>query len=380
MPSQEYITHFNESILVAILTCMFLASVVCVVITRLLTKLAMVRVLKIDDYLVILATLLAGAQSAAVLVQCSNGLGKQVDTLSERQISIFLKFEYAANVLFVASLLFAKLSVGAAIKTLLMPPERRKMVLAVEVCVLLWAVSAIMTFLFQCKLPTPWDHVKGACINRIAFWTYFSVGNIVTDLGLIAVMAHAVRHIQLSWSKMAMVVVVFGSRILVVPAVICQVYFSYKGFHSGDITFGTWKSTVLIQVVQCLSLTTACVPYFKKFFESLISGGLDMRQRNAADRSGYYLSDASGQSTGQQMVDVSKSGRDSTTAAAAKQGVPGMRRAKRARRSWCTRRGTCTKEEGKSRALDAFCVSTFVGRSAMRALIDILLPPLLQAS
>lgn len=56
---------------------------------------------------------------------------------------------------------------------------------------------------------------------------------------------------------------------------------------SNDPTFDMWQATLLIQVVQCLSLVTVCVPVLKPFLDSLESGQLradDLRRQN---KSGY---------------------------------------------------------------------------------------------
>lgn len=51
-----------------------------------------------------------------------------------------------------------------------------------------------------------------------------------------------------------------------------------------------WQAVVATQVVQCLSIVTACVPYLKPFLDSLESGQMradDLRRRGKTGVSGY---------------------------------------------------------------------------------------------
>lgn len=286
--AQELITSSDKTPLVKILTWMFLAISVLAAIARITTKLSMVGKLRWDDYLTSISALAAIGQSVAVSFQCGDGFGQHIDMLNENQVSAILKSEHAANIFFIASLFFAKFSVIIFIKSL--AQFYKRVVFCLEIGIILWAVSALIITLFQCKLPEPWNYLGNSCIDRVAFWTYFSITNILTDCALIAVMILIASRIQTSSSKKILVMGVFGSRIFVVPAVACQIYFSNKSLNSTDPTFAMWQAVVVAEIVQCLSIVTACVPYLKPFLDSLESGQLradDLRRRGKTGVSGY---------------------------------------------------------------------------------------------
>ena len=58
----------------------------------------------------------------------------------------------------------------------------------------------------------------------------------------------------------------------VVPAIVCQIYYSDKAMKSTDPTFDMWQPAVAILVVQALSILTLCIPFIRPFLESLESG------------------------------------------------------------------------------------------------------------
>lgn len=57
-----------------------------------------------------------------------------------------------------------------------------------------------------------------------------------------------------------------------------------------DPAFDPWRTTISNQLVQCLSIATACIPYLKPFLDSLESGLLrvdDMRRRGGIIADSY---------------------------------------------------------------------------------------------
>ena len=55
-----------------------------------------------------------------------------------------------------------------------------------------------------------------------------------------------------------------------------------------DLTFDLWQPTICMEIVQCVSLTTACIPYLQPFLLSLESGflwGDDYRRQSVKNSS-----------------------------------------------------------------------------------------------
>ncbi|KAM5349863.1 hypothetical protein ACJ41O_006368 [Fusarium nematophilum] len=289
-PPQKVITDNNKAPLVQVLTLMFMVIAVLACFVRTGTKIHMIKTLRVDDILTIVATVLAVAQSIAVYIACEHGLGKHFDTLSSSDADSFFKSQYATDTMFMASVFCCKLSGTISLRMFTLK-NRKKIVYACEAIVGAWGLTAIGVNLFQCGLPTPWlytDYTK--CINRTAFWTYYSVANIVTDFAIVILMCQSVARIHTSWSKKILVMGVFGSRILVTPAIAVQIYFSNKAFPSTDFTFSIWEAAIAIQLVQCLAILTVCIPNFKVFLDSVESGQIridDLRRKGKSSSNGY---------------------------------------------------------------------------------------------
>ncbi|KAF5242167.1 hypothetical protein FANTH_8799 [Fusarium anthophilum] len=288
--NQRIITDNNKSPLIQVLSLMFLVIAILSCFVRAGTKLYMTKTLRVDDILIIVATVLAVCQTAIVFNACEHGLGQHFEVLSASDRDTFFKSQYATNTMLIASLLCCKLS-GTMSLRIMAPKSQKWIIIACEAVVGVWGITALLVNFFQCQLPTPWLYGdKDKCINLKAFWTYYSTANIITDIVIVIIMAENVVKIQTSWSKKILVMSVFGSRIFVTPAIAAQIHYSNKAFDSADHSFSIWPASITIQLVQCLAILTVCLPNFKPFLDSLESGQIrvdDMRRQGKSSSNGY---------------------------------------------------------------------------------------------
>ena len=72
-----------------------------------------------------------------------------------------------------------------------------------------------------------------------------------------------------------------------------QLVYLRRASGSEDFTYRVWPAVLCNQLVQDLSIITACVPYIKPFLESLESGMIrtdDLRRRGVTAAYGYNSS------------------------------------------------------------------------------------------
>jgi hypothetical protein len=167
----------------------------------------------------------------------------------------------------------------------------------------LWMAGTVLSLAFQCPLPHPWAfmslHAIQCKANSGGLYYSFGVIDILTDLIIVATPAIIVWNVRISRGQRCTVIGVFASRLAVC---ICSALFlaSLPAFvHSSDrswdaVTPQTWK-----QVIQCLSIITACVPCMRPFLASLESGFMDSSMRGVLGTtygggSGQYGGDKKG--------------------------------------------------------------------------------------
>ena len=102
-----------------------------------------------------------------------------------------------------------------------------------------------------------------------------------------------VAHLKLKFSRKAVVVACFAPRILVVGAALARVIYLFPITPHNDPQFKLWAPAVISQLQVCLSISTACIPYMKPFFEGVEAGvwrADDLRR----SKSGYGYGPRSG--------------------------------------------------------------------------------------
>ncbi|KAM5381190.1 hypothetical protein ACJZ2D_003106 [Fusarium nematophilum] len=296
---REHETPFNKAPVVRAIAALLMVITILSALTRIVTRLATVRSLKVDDILVAAATVVSIAQSIAVISQGFNGLGK-LHGHTTYQVSAILKAQYASDALFLIALLLAKLSATRTIWGMV-PWKRRYVILLTEGLIALWASSSVVASLFQCSLPNPWDYIEGQCFNRLAFWIYVGALNMVTDLAITAIIVEMLIGLKLSGAKKTLVIGVFASRVLIIPPIIYHLYYYKRAVESDNPIFYMWEPVVLLQVIQCLSVMATCLPYLKPLLDSLadsaylITGDLragDSKSRSRSNPEAYGPSSA----------------------------------------------------------------------------------------
>ncbi|KAL6920652.1 hypothetical protein FSST1_004678 [Fusarium sambucinum] len=272
--AREHETPFNKSPVVRAVSMILMVVTVFSVFIRLLTRLAAVKRLKFstfftsDEIMILTAMIFAIAQSTVVYLQGSNGLGRL--DVSSSQVSSILKSQLGSDVLFFITLGLSKLSAMTTIWN--MSPLSHKKILSIQILIGGWAISAVLVRSFACSLASPWDYINGRCINMVAFWIYVDAVNIATDLLITAFTLGIMAHLQMPMGTKAMVVGVFGSRILTIPPTISHIVYYNHALKSSNPIFDMWMSTIINQVIQCLGVMTTCIPFWWRFLKSLESG------------------------------------------------------------------------------------------------------------
>ncbi|KAI2643650.1 hypothetical protein GGS21DRAFT_28236 [Xylaria nigripes] len=282
MPRRDEFPSDRKDKLVQILSLFLLLLGTLTVLIRLGTKYVLKRGFRLDDKLVVLAEVTLIAQTVTIILGASQGLGRAETSLSEQAIDNILKAEYASIPLLLAALSIIKWSLLELIYHLSPNLTHQRVSLVIAVLVAIWLVSGVSTSLFQCALPTPWDHrtKESHCFDRKAWWTYVVAVNVTTELGIVSLYFSILRPLQVSLIRKTVVLAVFSARLLVVVAAIIQLVAFHRAEDqtSGGVTYSLWFPTLFNQVLAAVSVVTACLPYLKPFMESVELDIIEIRE------------------------------------------------------------------------------------------------------
>ncbi|KAL1983175.1 hypothetical protein VTN96DRAFT_425 [Rasamsonia emersonii] len=282
----------NRTPIVNVLTWFLLTAAVLSVITRLGTKYFIRGRLSPDDYIICVSLLFCALQSICVSVATGNRYGQPIDRMSADQINAVLKSSYAADLLYIASLFLSKLSVTTFVKMVVSVFSEHKTSWVLMALLAVWGLTSEFAAALQCQPPRTWDFINHRCFNRAAWWNYFDVSNIVTEIVIIAHPTSIVFRLHTSLRNKVVATICFLTRLCVIVAIVCALVYRNRTIIAPDPMFDTWPVAVCVQVVQSLSIATACSPQFKPFLESLQSSGLRLyelpNRKNRTDSDSRY--------------------------------------------------------------------------------------------
>ncbi|MCJ1233180.1 hypothetical protein MMC14_001135 [Varicellaria rhodocarpa] len=257
----------NDGVLVSIITWFLLVTSTLAIVSRLSTKRAVSRNFHTDDVLAVLALVFSIGAGVAVSVQDANGLGMHIGDLTDRQKELFAKSSYAADLLFIATLCFAKLSMIALFHLITRRKKCRLLSTSLGVFTTIWATISLITAAFACHVPFTWNIFGPHCYNKVHYWYTFGIISIITDTALVLLSAYMVLALQMSTRKKILLLSCFGARSIDIVATATQLRYT-SAFNSSDFTKTLWPFVLITQIIQCTTIITSCVPYLRPFIDA----------------------------------------------------------------------------------------------------------------
>lgn len=118
-----------------------------------------------------------------------------------------------------------------------------------------------------------------------------------TDVAIIMLSINLVAYVKVKLSRKIIAVACFAPRLLVIGAALARLVYLFPVTPRDNPAFNLWVPTICTQVQVCLSISTACIPYMKLFFEGeearadrldeLRRKGLTSHDFNILPESGY---------------------------------------------------------------------------------------------
>ncbi|KAH7323733.1 hypothetical protein BKA65DRAFT_407465 [Rhexocercosporidium sp. MPI-PUGE-AT-0058] len=247
--------------------------VLCVL-TRVISKYTIVRRATVDDGLILATMVIAGLHTIMLSSMVANGLGTPQSTLSDNELISVEKFGYTSQLLYILALALGKLSTVVYLRAL--SPVARFAIVnqIIEAFVVLWAFVTEFAIAFQCALPTPWATITSKCFNTVIFWNVTGVLDIITDIAIIILPAYLVWRVQMPTSKKALVVIVFGFRVFIIPLTIWRLQILNTDARPSvvDQILHLYRAYLATTVQLNFAIVAACIPFLKPFMESMNSG------------------------------------------------------------------------------------------------------------
>ncbi|KAE8350628.1 hypothetical protein BDV28DRAFT_35225 [Aspergillus coremiiformis] len=222
----------------------------------------------------LLSTLLSSIVSGAtVSLAATRGLGQSslsaVD--SENQLSGLQQAIYISDIFHVLTLGLGKIALMALFGMILSGTGRTGVALIVEGFLILWTVTMMIAISLECHPPEVWNLVSGTCLDA-ALWTYFGATNIVIEALLLLIPSVVVYRLHMQLRKRLVVIGCFSVRILDIIVSAIQLHYVEAFDARSSLPVDLWPWIMCSQVLQTVTIISACVPYLREFLEAFPSG------------------------------------------------------------------------------------------------------------
>ncbi|KAF6222086.1 hypothetical protein HO133_001172 [Letharia lupina] len=245
----------------AVISIVFTFVAICLVCSRLASRLTTGRKLHEDDYAIIASVVFSIGLGISNVVSVAHGAGKVSTSLPPEDLRMALQAFWAAQILYKFTITLTKTSICLLYLRIFTTKKFRQTVHIIMGYVILYSFASIIATIVQCTpLERIWDHaVPGTCINLTAFWYANASANIIGDFLILALPMPVVRSLQLPQRQR------LG---LVMPVSVCitsilRMTTLKTGSKAKDQIYGTLNSTIWTTIEANTAIICACLPMLK---------------------------------------------------------------------------------------------------------------------
>ncbi|KAK6213539.1 integral membrane protein [Colletotrichum tabaci] len=241
-----------------------------IVLLRLLSRWIVASGLQLDDWMTLVAAVLLGATLGCVVTTANLGFGLHYWNVNAANAQLILQLYFAVQMLYIAVLVLAKLSIVALFARLF--PDRKFQVVNKLVMVFLIGHGVVFLFVigFECTpISGIWDRtIPRKCVNLNAVAVASSVLSIVEDIAILAMPIQQLSKLQLGLKKKIAVGFMLSLGSFACITSIVRLRWLMMFVESYDTTWDnvdivTWSMAEISCALMCGSLP-ALRPLFKK--------------------------------------------------------------------------------------------------------------------
>ncbi|KAH9897266.1 hypothetical protein F4778DRAFT_793852 [Xylariomycetidae sp. FL2044] len=301
--------HDNKANILVGVVCLVCSIATVAVGLRFYTRGIIIKQIGADDYLVLVAMLLALATGISQCINTRNGLGKHTwDLAGPQEIMDYLQGFYVSITLYNAGLMLVKLTFLMQYYRVLPVKKMRTICIVAMVIIGSWSLSQVLVGIFICDpIPGFWNSSLNAkCIPNLPQWYINAAGNIATDVAIFVLPLPVLGHLNLPKAQRLVLIGIFSLGFFTCAISVIRIKYLKQGgdFSYENVEGSSWSITEL-----CSGVTCACLPTLRPLVSKWIPS-LSTRlhkSKSSKRRSGSHATDAErghtrGSSTGSNVL------------------------------------------------------------------------------
>ncbi|MCJ1282374.1 hypothetical protein MMC26_001697 [Xylographa opegraphella] len=242
-----------------------------------------------DDFVILLALVLALGPLALTLYLVSHNFGQHAEVAGAPSVLTFYKCLYAFEILYPLPIAATKFSILFYYSRIFQVPSFQIPLYLVAGLIGCWVLYVEGAAMFSyVPVNAMWDpSVTGRCINIHSFFIGIAVPNIVTDIALLTMPLPYIWWLQVAWPKKIAVILVFtlGGFVAVVSIIRLTVLLNLT---NQDVTWTYVPTCIWTNIEVHIGIVSASVPAFWPLPRAVATGSV----HPASPRDGQHSSAA----------------------------------------------------------------------------------------
>ncbi|KJR90040.1 uncharacterized protein SPSK_06295 [Sporothrix schenckii 1099-18] len=280
--SRDGESKVTEIIAIITVSCALTSTLV---VLRVVTRTFIVRAFGPDDWVLVVAQVLAIAAAVAIGLEQHFGMGRHVWTIED--LVPYTKSFYSSILVYNAALVLVKVSIVLMYRRIFVGTWLQRANLAALVFLTAWGI-ALVSFLSMLCLPIQllWDPtVKGHCIDFVPAFFAPAVINLITDLTVFILPLPAIRQLQLPLRQKIILAFILCLGLFTCIISIVRLSTLDAAATSSDTTWDNTGAALWSYLELTVAIIAACLPtlrpFVSRFFPRLISSGGSNDQHSA---------------------------------------------------------------------------------------------------
>ncbi|OJJ34696.1 hypothetical protein ASPWEDRAFT_112184 [Aspergillus wentii DTO 134E9] len=259
-----------------------------VVTLRILSRIFIFRKVRLDDYLIIIASLLSWGFIGIGLAAVHNGLGHHMSDIDLADFQTYLKIIYVSSTFYLSCLGFVKCSVLVFYTHLENATLTRLsyIMLGVIVC---QAGSFVIVAIFQCNpIRKAWSPTTlGSCVEINVFYMANAALNICTDVITYALPMKVIMQLDISRRQKIGILIILCFGLFACIASIIRITYIPAMLSSPDVTYVISDAMYWSIIETNTGILAASMPCFKaifaRFLPRLLGSSRGCKEDDASD-------------------------------------------------------------------------------------------------
>ncbi|KAI0017629.1 hypothetical protein F4780DRAFT_772205 [Xylariomycetidae sp. FL0641] len=252
--------HDHRGGVVVGVACLMCSIATVAVGLRFYTRAVLIKQVGPDDYLALLALLIALATGVSQSVNALYGLGKHVwDLQGPQETMEYLKHFYVSITLYNSGLMFVKLTFLMQYYRVLAVKKMHTICIVAMAIIGSWSLSQVLVGIFICDpIAGFWDSsLNATCIPNLPQWYINAAGNIATDLAIFVLPMPVLGHLNLPRVQRLVLIGIFSLGFFTCAISVIRIKYLKQG---GDSTYENVDASAWSITELCSGVTCACLP------------------------------------------------------------------------------------------------------------------------